>query len=294
MRLINITALVAGVAMLLPHSAAADEHIAPSAMFSLKDYSPSRFVEHSASIPWEIGGVFVGITALGYKEWDWGNSRFTVNSEGWFSEDTSSFGMDKLGHAYSTYVLTEFFTHGIGKRSDHPPGGGITAAILSMAFMTYVEVFDGFSSDHGFSFEDLAMDGAGAAFSIVRNAVPGLKEKLDFRLEYTPSGNLDGFHPITDYSGQKYLLALKLAGFDVFDDTPLRYIELQSGYYARGFTDTERESGDRPRREGYIAIGINLQELLFGHPRVRKTTAGQWGRTALEYLQVPGVYIATE
>ncbi len=50
--------------------------------------------------------------------------------------------------------------------------------------------------------------------------------------------------PITDYSGQRYLLALKLSGFERFSRTPLRLVELHAGYYARGFTKEEEDLGE--------------------------------------------------
>jgi hypothetical protein len=202
-------------------------------------------------------------------------------------------GMDKFGHAYTSYLITDLLTYGIRRNAD-PSGAEITAGLLAAGVMTYVEVFDGFSGDHGFSWEDMAFNAGGIGFSILRNSVPGLRDKLDFRLQYVPSGNKDGFHPITDYSGQKYVLALKLAGFEAFEDTALRFVELHAGYYARGFTKEERENGDERRREPYVGIGLNLQELIFGYPSVRDTGVGRWGRTALEYIQVPYTYIPTK
>lgn len=64
--------------------------------------------------------------------------------------------------------------------------------------MTCVEVFDGFAEDHGYSYEDLVANAGGAGFSVLRSSVPGPKQKLDFRLLNLASGNVKGFHPITD------------------------------------------------------------------------------------------------
>ena len=55
----------------------------------------------------------------------------------------------------------------------------IPALRLSLAIMTYVEIADGFSVDHGFSPEDFAMDVIGAGLSSVRNAIPEAGEVLD-------------------------------------------------------------------------------------------------------------------
>ena len=90
------------------------------------------------------------------------------------------------------------------------------------------------------------------------------------------------------------MLALKLSGFEALEDTPLRFVELQGGYFARGFTEEERDNGDSRRREPYLAVGINLSELLLSGDEVRRSRAGRIARTSLEYIQVPYTYLATE
>lgn len=255
-------------------------------------YRFTTFPSDVATIPWHTTAIVAGAAVLGIANWNWGSSSFTFNDEGFFGEDTGSLGMDKLGHAYSTYLISDFFNHYMQKKgaSTYAP---YNAALLSWGIMLGVEVFDGFSEDHGFSYEDLIFNFFGASFSVIRNIVPGLREKLDFRLEYIPSGNKDGFHPITDYSGQKYVLALKLSGFDLCKKTPLRFLELQGGYFARGFTEKEEEEGDPLRREPYVAIGINLSELFFGTTKIGKTKFGHYASRFLEYVQVPYTYVAT-
>jgi hypothetical protein len=177
-------------------------------------------------------------------------------------------------------------------RTDNLAGAAVTGALLAFGVQTSVEIFDGFSSDYGFSKEDLIADGIGAGFSVLRNTIPGLAEKLDFRLEYINKGALADFNLFNDYTGQKYLLALKLSGFEQFEDTPLRFVELQAGYFARGFTPAEKAAGAELRREPYVAIGFNLQELLDSTP-LKDTTGGLAARRTLEYIQLPYTYAAS-
>lgn len=263
-------------------------------------YDTGVFSQQAKSIPWRFAGATAAITATGFANWDWGSSSFRFKSEGWFGKGTASLGMDKLGHAYSAYVLSEFFADGI--EQGHPRHRALTGAILSMGLMTYIEIFDGFSADHGFSHEDLIVDAAGTAFSVVRRSVPGLREKVDFRLLYVPSKStwdaLSCFpkphcdkngatarSPITDYVGQRYLLALKLSGFERLKRTPLRLVELHGGYYARGFTKEEEDRGEPLRRRLFVGIGLNVSELLFaGRPR---GNVGRAAKSVLQYLQVP-------
>lgn len=274
----------------------------PKTTVSDPPYSSRVLWDDTKSIPWRFGGALAAITATGVANWNWGSSPFRFQSEGWFGKDTHNGGMDKLGHAYSAFVLSDFLTDGINKKRGESRSTSYSGALLSMVLMTYIEIFDGFSKDHGFSHEDLVTDAAGALFSVARRTIPGLREKLDFRLLYQPSGGTiralmscfpkphcdrDGQtfrSPITDYKSQRYLFALKLAGFDKLADTPLRLVELHGGYYARGFTREEEERGDPIRRRLFVGAGLNVSELLFrGRPR----GLGKAAASLLEYLQVP-------
>ncbi len=258
----------------------------------IEPYRWSTFTSDVATIPWQTTALVAGIGVLGVVSWDWGSTSFNFNNEGFFGHDTGSFGMDKLGHAYSTYVIADFLAYSM-QANGASNNAHYNGALLSWIMMLGVEVFDGFSDDHGFAYEDLIFNGLGAGFSALRNAVPGLREKLDFRLEYIPSGNTDGFHPVTDYSGQKYLLALKWGGFDCCSQTPLRFLEFQAGYFARGITDDEKARGEPARKEPYLAVGLNLSELLFGRTRIGKTAIGRHAARFLEYVQIPYTYLAT-
>ena len=55
----------------------------------------------------------------------------------------------------------------------------------------------------------------------------------------------------------KFLVALKLDGFDFIKPKYLKYLELHFGYYARGYSETD----DRDRRNVYVALGINLSKI---------------------------------
>ncbi len=255
------------------------------------NYSGGKFWDQSLSIGWEVAAVYGVTTAFGLSNWDWGTSGFRVESEGWFGDDTKYAGVDKFGHAYTAYLLSNYFSQRIAHVNSDYSGANVTGAILGMSVMTYIEFFDGFAGEHGFSPEDMVADATGALFSYARSAIPGLADKVDYRMEYIPSGER-GFAPATDYEGQKYVLALKLSGFEEFQDSPLRYFELQAGYYARGYSDEARAAGEERKREPYVAIGLNLNQILEETP-FNDTTPGKLMHKTFEYIQVPYTYVPT-
>lgn len=261
--------------------------------FSVSDYSFGLFFNHVKDVPLDIVGVYGGTFALGFANWNWGDQSFRFQSEGWFGKKTGSGGVDKLGHAFTGAIIADYLTDRIRQSSSSPQGAAESAALLSLGVMTIVEVFDGFSSDHGFSYEDMIADSIGIGFSYLKNTIPGMREKIDFRQEYLPTKYTKGFHPFLGYEGKKFLLALKLSGFETFQDSPLRYVELHAGYYARGFNKKARTAGASKRRKPYVAIGINLSELLLKKRQPDEHFAKTWSRFGFEHFQVPYTYAGT-
>ncbi|EWH08769.1 hypothetical protein DS2_15699 [Catenovulum agarivorans DS-2] len=251
---------------------------------------------HASEVNWlELGLVFSGITYLGVKEWDWGSASFKFNNEGWFGMDSGSGGADKLGHLYSSYVMTEYLAHNMIDKGYSAESSALYSAYAASALMLYVEVFDGYSADHGFSYEDLIANTMGVGVSYLKTVYPDTwGDTLDLRIEYKPSKGMKGFHPVTDYSGMKYMAVAKLNGIDVLKNTPLKYFELQLGYFTRGFNKDDRPYTDFRSTETFVGISINLDELLFNPYRQQLGKVGQYLRTATHYLQVPGISLRSD
>lgn len=225
-----------------------------------------------------------GLVAYGFSAWDWGTTSFTTTSEGWFAADTSYGGADKLGHAYTGYLISDLL-------ADRYEAWGFTAhdaALLGMgssiAFTTLMEIGDGISSEYGFSHEDLLMNLAGAGFSWVRRRIPGFAGLVDFRIEYLPSEQVtsgDDLDITTDYDGMKHLLAFKAAGIPGLRENWMRFLEVHVGYYTRGFADED----ERDRRMLYGAVGVNIGQVV----------TALWRRMAVfDYYQVPYTYVPLE
>jgi len=249
--------------------------------------------EATHELKWELGGLTAGILYLGLKEWNWGSSSFRFNDEGWFGMDTGSGGADKLGHLYSTYIMDEFLTNRLYYKTNNLNDAAFKGAIFSGSLMLLVEAFDGVSSDHGFSYEDLIMDGAGIGISYLKNTVPELRNKLDLRVEYHQS-KADTGHPVTDYTGYNYSAVLKLAGFKQLKTTPFKYFELQLGYHTEGFKRGDKPYFKQKKTKLYAGIGLDLSEALF--KPLKKHTDSEWldyTDTFFRYYQLPGIYTTT-
>lgn len=256
--------------------------------------APLTTLEAAKHIKWELGLVTAGAVYLGLDSWNWGSSNsFKFNDEGFFGMDTGSGGADKLGHMYSSYVINEIFNKRMNHYTDNKIQAARKSALFSSAVMLGVEIFDGYSDDHGFSYEDVILNTAGIGVSYLKNTVPGLDEKIDLRVEYHPSDAYSD-HPITDYSGYTYIAALKLGGFRKLKATPLKYFELQLGYHTEGFKVKDRVQFPERKSEISVGLGLDLSEVLF-KPAKRYTDSGfvDAADTFFRYYRAPGTYIDT-
>jgi hypothetical protein len=234
-------------------------------------------------------GVLGGMMAYGLLFWDYGKNGFEFTNERWFQHDTKYGGADKLGHAISTYFAVQAFgsTYERWGYDRHHANLYGTLSAWSVFFM--IEVADA-TSRYGFSYEDLIMDSLGAFTGYLRREYPEFEKRVDFRVEYWPSYAVtsgDDTDIASDYSGYKYLVALKGSGFDATSATWLQYLELQAGYYTRGFQPGDGDHYGDPHRVLYGALAVNLTHIFYKH---------NWNKTAtfLHYYQVPYTYAPVE
>lgn len=246
------------------------------------------FSEDVKAIKWEFAAVAGYYTAINapklLKDPRWP----TTQKEGWFGHSTKNLGVDKLAHAYSSYIISELLYSRIKRNVGDAPGIELTAAALASGIMLWSEVFDSIEPTGGWSWEDVTFNSLGAGFSVMRNSVPGLDDKLDFRLMIEPNDDIYTLQGKEHFRQQRYLFALKLAGFKTFERIPLRFVELHLGYRADGFLNEDRAAGILPKRHVFAGLGINLKELLFKDARTRK---GRAVGEVLTYFQPPFIGI---
>lgn len=273
----------------LPHEpSAARELYGPvdpaAAPFGQERGNYRSFGEQVGAIKWEFAAVVGYYTLINSPKLTKDMRAPHFQNEGWFGKSTANLGVDKLTHSYSTYLVSELLHARLRKKTGGAPGTPLTAAALGLAATLYSELWDSIEVTSGWSWEDVAFDAAGAGFSALRNSVPGLDRKLDFRLMIIPNNDIFTRAGKRHYEQQRFFLALKLAGFRAFEHSPLRFVELHGGYYGKDFTLEDRVNGIRPKRRVFFGLGINLRELLFKNPSTR---AGRAAGEVLDYWQPP-------
>lgn len=231
-------------------------------------------------------GIVAVITGYGFAQWGWGETAFAYNSEGWFESSTDSGGADKLGHAYTSAVITAITSSlckGWGYENDD---AALLGACSSMLATTLIEVGDGFSDEHGFSWEDQAFNVAGVGLEYLRQSFPEFGKRVQFRWEYFPSTKVrsgEEMDIFTDYEGSRWMLALPLKGW-MRERSWLDWVDVLVGYGTRDFEDRQDPLSDRGDRHPFIGIGINIpliqERLHLGHPS-----------RFFDYFQIPGTAV---
>lgn len=220
----------------------------------------------------------------GIINWDYFQVSPQAKNEDWFGRETDEGGADKLGHLYTTYALSHLYA-AIYENWNYPQDEALRlGAFSALGTTTIMELGDSFS-DYGFSYEDMLMNCVGAAAGYWLGSHPGWQKRLDLRLEYAPSlSNFEG-DVFTDYEHHKYLIALKADGFDMLENSPLRYFELHLGYYVRGYDDysSSRPYDDRERNV-YVGLGLNVGKVI----------ESVWKTRLFDYLQLPYTYVPIE
>lgn len=240
------------------------------------------------------------LVTLGYgmKAWDWGSKgSWRWGRESWFGRDTDHGGIDKLAHAFGCYLITRgtnaAFFYSEGDRWTRWFYGPLLGFIVG----TGIEIGDAYTAKHGFSWEDILADYIGVAVGVLLDAFPVADAFIGFSTEYWPTagfaqaGDNMPLHISNDTGGFRYMMNLKLAGFErVGVEIPdfLTYVTVDVGYYAKGFTDCEAAVGDtRRKRFWFVGVSLNVADVIRAFYENPDVWHARLVSTPFEYYHLP-------
>jgi predicted lipoprotein DUF2279 len=191
------------------------------------------------------------------------NHRFRLHHEGYFGRNTVNGGADKASHLTDYFIIANLFED-VYRMLGYSENAAILWGFgLAVATGAANEVSDGFTR-HGFSWEDLAMDAAGAAAASVIS-VTHTKDLLGMRTSHLPGSS---------YTHDVYSADFKLSGLGErlgVNIGPLRWLLLSVTYGAKGYRVTP---GIEHQRQLGFEVGLNLQQIL-NDLKVKRNT--WWG-----------------
>ena len=215
-----------------------------------------------------VGLSLLGLNSLWYNDFD--RSKFHTIDDGneWKQ-------MDKVGHAFTAYNLGRVGAEllnwsGVGKKDQL-----IYGASLGFAFLTTVEIFDGFSEEWGFSWSDIGANAFGTGLYVGQELLwdeQRIVLKYSFhRSRYAsqrPNTLGKGFleEAIKDYNGQTYWLSANLSSF--FKESKLpKWLNVAFGYGADGMLTGNNETVDNmftnqnQIRQYYLSFDVDLNRI---------------------------------
>ena len=214
------------------------------------------------------GLTLIGLNQLWYA--DYPQSKFhTINdNDQWLQ-------MDKLGHTFSSYQLGNVGANILNWSGVNKKQQLLYGATLGFAFLTTVEVFDGFSKEWGFSWGDMLANASGTGLYIGQELL--WKEQritLKYSFHQTKYAKLrpdalgDGFleEVLKDYNGQTYWLSANIQSFFKESCIP-QWLNIAIGYGADGMLVGDNELVDNlgishnRKRQFYISLDVDLSRI---------------------------------
>ena len=214
-------------------------------------------------------GTLIGLNQLWYADYPHSKFHFINDNSEWLQ-------MDKAGHLFSSYHLGRAGTEmlqwsGAGKKDQLIYGAG-----LGFAFLTVVEVFDGFSSQWGASVGDAVANASGTALYVSQELIwkeQRITPKFSFHTtqyaNHRPDvlGSSFAEQILKDYNGQTYWLSVNLYSFSKGSKIP-KWLNLALGYGADGMITGNRENATsflapnyRRSRQFYLSLDIDLTKI---------------------------------
>lgn len=213
--------------------------------------------------------ALVGLNQLWYADYPQSNFHAIDDSSEWLQ-------MDKAGHLFSTYHLGSFGANSLKWAGANRKSQLLYGSTVGFAFMSVVEVFDGTSSQWGFSWSDMAANAAGTSLYVSQELLwneQRIVPKFSFHTtEYAsirPNvlGSSFSQQILKDYNGQTYWLSVNLHSFFKQSKIP-KWMNIAVGYGADGMITGRSESNDtflypeRQRtRQFYLSLDADLTKI---------------------------------
>ena len=246
-------------------------------------------------VVWTESAVFVltsvGLYFLWYKKFP--KSKFHL-----LNDNMEWLQMDKLGHATTAYNVS-VMQHDLLRWSGVQPKQAILGgALTSLAFLSIVEVMDGFSRDWGFSAGDMLANLSGAGLFAAQQygwgqQRIGLKFSASFSpyAQYNPKllGKKWAERLMKDYNGQTYWLSVNLRSFMKTESTFPVWLNAAAGIGADGMIGARQNPAEingktipsfKRTRQFYLAPDADLH-------RISSTQALNAPLFLLQYFKTP-------
>ena len=214
-------------------------------------------------------GTLIGLNQLWYADYPKSDFHFINDNSEWLQ-------MDKAGHVFSSYHLGRFGAEMLEWSGATKTNQLVYGAGLGFAFLTAVEVLDGYSDEWGASSGDIIANASGTALYVSQQLIwneQRITPKFSFHTtkyaNYRPEvlGSSFSEQILKDYNGQTYWLSINLHSFAKGSKIP-KWLNLALGYGADGMISGNLENTSasltlNPQRfrQFYLSVDVDLTKI---------------------------------
>lgn len=198
-----------------------------------------------------------------------------------FNDNSEWFQMDKYGHTFSTYQTGRLMMNamewaGYSKKHQLLIGG-----LSGVAYMSAIEVMDGYSDGWGFSWGDMGTNALGAGMAIGQKLLwneQRIQLKFSFYTskyaKYRPELLGESFYTqiLKDYNGQIYWLSINPSSFIKSENKFPKWLNIAFGYGADGmigasYNNVLAQDKDGTThffnryRQGYFSLDVDFTRI---------------------------------
>lgn len=231
-----------------------------------------------------IGGgaaLYTGSMLMLNELWYKGFPRSSFHS---FNDNQEWLQMDKVGHSMSSYYIGLVGDNSLRWAGVEEKKAAVWGGMTGLFYLTGIEVLDGFSTEWGFSWGDMAANAAGAGIYIGQELVWG-DQRVKLKVSYHHTdfaairpevlGSAWNERMLKDYNGQTYWMSANIRSFLNEESTFPVWLNAAVGYGVDGLISGFQNplidpSGQYIRsRQYYLSLDLDLTRLQIRNPWLR-------------------------
>jgi hypothetical protein len=230
-------------------------------------FKKERFIPIVAAAGVTYVGSMYGLYQVWYKDYPSEHFHFFNDNSEWMQ-------MDKAGHYYTAFQLSRISSDVLSWTGTKRKRAIWYGTATGFVFQSTIEVFDGFSSEWGFSLGDMTANTLGCATLLSQylawnelRIIPKFSYHHTQFSDVSPDllGNTPAQQLLKDYNGQTYWLSFNVRKLTQTDFFWPKWLCVSAGYGAsnmvRGTTSESHAMGYYPYRQFYFSLDLDFQSI---------------------------------
>ncbi len=219
-------------------------------------------------------GSLIYLNQAWYQEYNTSHFHSFDDNQEWLQ-------MDKCGHVISNFQIGSLMMDAMDWAGYSKKNQILVGGLSGLAYMSAIEVMDGYSEGWGFSWGDVGANALGTGLAIGQKALWD-EQRIKFKFSYYSSpyakynpellGKSTSSQILKDYNGQIYWLSVNPSSFMKKDTKFPKWLNVAFGYGANGMIGAnynnfviEDETGNvtsfNRYRQGYFSLDLDLTRI---------------------------------